>query len=140
MTTFSKRRVVLVLIGMLLAPQAVAGGAGRTLPSQTSREGAATVKVTPRNIAPGAKTWDFEVSMDTHSGSLDEDMTRAAALIDTSGRAQPPLAWEGAPPSGHHRKGVLRFEALPGSPASLELRIDGVGGVQQRVFRWRLSE
>ncbi|MBI5462998.1 MAG: hypothetical protein HY941_12505 [Gammaproteobacteria bacterium] len=110
------------------------------LETQTNREGSVTVKVTPRNISPQAKRWDFEIVFDTHVAALDQDMRRAAVLVDGSGTAQPPLAWEGDPPGGHHRKGILHFQPLPGSAEFLELRISGIGGVDERVFRWRMGE
>lgn len=107
------------------------------LETQTNRESAVTVKVTPRNISPNAGSWDFEVSLSTHSVTLDQDMARAAVLIADSGKPQAPLGWNGDPPGGHHRKGVLRFQPLSVSPRTLELHIDGVGGVK-RIFQWRL--
>lgn len=110
------------------------------LESQTNGVGPVTVKVTPRNISPGTRNWDFEITLTTHSSSLDTDMTRAAVLIAGSDKPQPPLSWEGDPPGGHHRKGVLRFPAPTVMPHFLELHISGIGEVKQRVFRWRLTK
>ncbi len=109
------------------------------LTEQTSREGGVTVKVTPRNLGPGASSWVFEVVLETHTQPLDQDLTKAAALVDAQGKAHAPLAWEGSPPGGHHRSGLLRFQPLPGNPAAVELRIQGIGGVAARVFRWQLK-
>ncbi len=110
------------------------------LETQTNREGSVTVKVTPLNISPGTKTWDFEITLTTHTVSLDQDMGSAALLVIGSGRPRPPLAWEGDPPGGHHRKGVLRFQSQPAMPQFVELHISGIGDVSQRVFRWRLDK
>ncbi|MEW6133485.1 MAG: hypothetical protein AB1591_10045 [Pseudomonadota bacterium] len=104
----------------------------------TNREGAVTVKVTPRNISPNAGSWDFEVSLNTHSVALDQDMAHAAVLMADSGKPQAPLGWYGDPPGGHHRKGVLKFQPSSAFPQTLVLHIDGVGGVK-RIFRWRLK-
>lgn len=109
------------------------------LATQTNREGGVTVKATPKNISTKAGTWDFEISLNTHTVPLDQDMARAAILIADSGKPRAPQAWEGDPPGGHHRKGVLRFQPASASPQTLELHIDGVGGVK-RIFRWRLNK
>lgn len=108
------------------------------LDTRTNREGPVTVTVTPKEISPQAETWDFEVTLETHSASLDQDLTRVAVLIDASGTARPPLGWEGDPPGGHHRKGVLRFSRSAEETEFVELRLSGVGGVPRRAFRWRL--
>jgi hypothetical protein len=110
-----------------------------SLTSQTNRDGNVTVTVTPRNIAPGASSWDFDVKLETHTQPLDQDMTRVAVLIDTNGKSHVPVAWDGSPAGGHHRRGLLRFRPLAETPATMELRIQGIGGVEVRVFRWKLK-
>jgi hypothetical protein len=125
---------------MALAVFMMGEGWAYPLDAQTDHQNAVTVVVTPLNLSPGAKQWDFEVSLSTHTVPLDHDMKRAAVLVDGAGNAHAPLAWEGDPPGGHHRKGVLQFQPLPTMPEFIELRISGVGSVAQRVFRWRLSE
>ncbi|MGE5240565.1 MAG: hypothetical protein ACM3NI_02870, partial [Bacteroidota bacterium] len=100
------------------------------------REGGVNVTVMPRNLAAGASSWDFEVVLETHTQPLDQNLTKTAVLIDAQGKPHGPLAWDGTPPGGHHRRGVLRFPPLAGNPAAVELRIQGVGGVD-RTFRWQ---
>ena len=137
--------VVANLLPWLLAipsGSAFAASSANTSPSlapQISRDGNVTVTVTPRNIAPGASSWDFEVKLETHTQPLDQDMTRIAVLIDTNGKSHVPGAWEGSPPGGHHRRGLLRFRPLAETPATMELRIQGIDGVEVRVFRWQLK-
>lgn len=113
-------------------------GAPSGLTEQTSREGGVTVKVTPRNLEPGAANWDFAVVLETHTQPLDQDLTKAAVLVDAQGKPHAPLAWEGSPPGGHHRRGLLRFRPLAGNPAAVELRLHDIGGVATRTFRWQL--
>ncbi|MBI3994560.1 MAG: hypothetical protein HY349_01155 [Nitrospirae bacterium] len=137
-------------VGWMLLPAAVAFafatgvGAGHAaqvdsgLSPQFNKEGGVIVKVTPRPPAPGAETWEFEVVFDTHTVALAGDPARFSALVDAQGRTHSPLPWEGDPPGGHHRKGVLRFKPPPMRDGMIELRIDGVGGVPTRAFRWRL--
>jgi len=135
------------IIGLLFLMIATAGGitfaaaanaASSGLTAQTSREGNVNVTVTPRSLAPGASSWDFEVVLETHTQPLDQDLTKVAALIDAQGKPHAPLAWEGSPPGGHHRRGLLRFQPLAGNPATVQLRLQGIGGVD-RAFNWQLK-
>jgi len=138
------RRCATYILAVLAAVSvsAMAAPPDRTQPAlaaQTSREGGVTVTVTPKNLAPGAPSWDFEVTLETHTQPLSQDLTRAVLLIGAQGPPQSPLAWEGDPPGGHHRHGLLRFRPPAGHPAIVELRILGIGGVDVRTFRWRLD-
>jgi hypothetical protein len=103
---------------------------------QTSQADGVTVKVVPRGLRADVASWDFEVTLETHTQPLNQDMMQAARLIDAQGRAHAPFAWEGDPPGGHHRRGVLRFRPLAGKPATVELQIVGIGGSGARIFRW----
>ena len=97
------------------------------------------VVVTPRALGKGVTIWEFEVVMDTHTKPLTDDLARAAVLVDEAGRRYQPVAWQGDPPGGHHRKGVLRFSAPAEMPDAVELRIAGIGGTDKRTFRWELK-
>jgi hypothetical protein len=126
--------------GALLAILGSTGAAPRPdadapLTVQTSQAGGVTVKVVPRSLRAEAASWDFEVTLETHTQPLSQDMVQAARLIDSQGRAHAPFAWEGNPPGGH-RRGVLRFRPLAGKVATVELQIVGVGGPGARIFRW----
>ena len=124
-------------MGPLLALAVFASSAAfATLTTQTSNAGGVLVKVTPGRLAPGVATWDFEVIFETHTASLTGDPARFAELVDAQGRAHAPLRWDGDPPGGHHRKGTLRFRVPDGQGGPIELRLNGVGGVATRVFRW----
>lgn len=109
------------------------------LAAQTSREGSVSVTVVPRNLSPDAARWDFEVRFESHTQAVDQDLTKTAVLIDAAGKSHAPIGWEGDPPGGHHRKGLLRFKPLAGKPTSMELRIQGIGGVNVRTFRWQIE-
>lgn len=108
-----------------------------TLAAQTSRAGGVTVKVTPKDLAADAQRWQFEVVFDTHSVDLSHDLIKSASLVDAAGRRHAPLAWDGDPPGGHHRKGVLSFAPLKGVD-EVRLQIRDVG-VPEREFRWPLK-
>lgn len=127
--------LALWLASILLAV-AVAAAA---LAARTSDEAGVRVVVTPQIADAGATVWEFEVVMDTHTKPLSDDLARTAVLTDDAGRLYAPLAWQGDPPGGHHRKGVLRFAAPEGKPKAIELRLKDMGGVDERVFRWELE-
>jgi hypothetical protein len=98
-----------------------------------------TVKVTPKDVAPDAAAWVFAVVLDTHSRDLSDDLVKNAVLLDARGARHAPIAWEGAPPGGHHREGVLRFKGLGPAPGAFELQIRRPGEGAARVFRWNLK-
>lgn len=133
-----KRRFIGVVFMAIALACGTVFAASSGLTAQVSNEGNVTVRVTPRNLAPGAPSWDFEVMLETHTQPLEQDLTKVAALIDAQGQPHAPLGWNGDPPGGHHRRGVLQFQPLAGNPAAVELRIQGIGGVD-RTFRWQLK-
>ena len=98
-----------------------------------------TVAVTPRNLSREAKVWEFAVVFDTHSQDLADDVAKSAVLLDGRGNEFKALGWEGAAPGGHHREGVLKFNALAPRPEAVELRINRPGEAKPRTFRWQLK-
>lgn len=125
--------VLLAAFGMGADTFAAPGG----LAPQTSNQSAVTVKVTPRSLQTAV--WEFEVTFDTHSQELKDDLLKNAVLIAADGTQISPIDWQGDPPSGHHRKGVLRFNAPKPTPGTVELRINRPGEAQPRSFRWDLK-
>jgi len=111
-------------------------GAGARLAARSSDAGGVRVVVKPTSIAAGS-AWEFEVTMDTHTKPLNEDLTKVAVLLDESQQRYAPSEWRGDPPGGHHRKGVLRFPAPTGQPKSFEVHIESLGGPGKRVFQWK---
>jgi hypothetical protein len=139
----AKRLALSLVIGVTALCAALASVtqllAATPLAPRTSDGGGVRVVVTPKAAEPGAAVWEFEVVMDTHTKPLDEDIAHAAVLVDDSGRQHPALAWQGDPPGGHHRKGILRFPLPAERSKIIELQISGVGGPGKRVFRWELN-
>ncbi len=109
------------------------------LAAQTTSARSVTVKVTPQNVAADATTWDFAVVLDTHSADLNDDLVKSSSLRDGVGGQYAPLTWDGAPPDGHHREGVLRFKPISPKPKSIELQITRAGEDAPRSFRWQLE-
>lgn len=101
---------------------------------QTDNDGEVEIVITPKIYD---KEWFFEIALNTHSEELTVDIMKAMILLDDKGREYAPLAWNGDPPGGHHRSGILRFAPISPQPASIILKIIGVGGVGERNFFWR---
>lgn len=108
------------------------------LAPRTSNEREVKVTVTPENPSKEARTWDFEVTMETHTGTLSDDLAKSSTLF-ADGKQHTPLGWEGAPPGGHHRKGLLRFELIRPQPQSVELQMRLTGEAAPRSFKWSLK-
>ena len=123
----------------LLAVLLAAGALSAELSAQRSSAGGVTVAVTPQNLAASAKSWDFKVVLDTHSGELNDDLVKTATLLDDKGGRQVPVKWEGAGPGGHHRNGTLTFKAISPQPKVIELQIQRPGESKPRSFRWQLK-
>lgn len=104
--------------------------------SQTNSEGTVAVTILPQNILESG--WEFEITLDTHSGALDEDIIAAAVLVDGAGKEYAPFAWEGDSAGGHHREGILKFKALAQKSEMIKLVIRGIGGISERVFIWQV--
>ena len=135
--TYSKHLVgtiVASLIGL-----AALGAFAEPLAEQTSSAGGVTLRATPRDLSTVSKTWEFEIVLETHSQDLADDLATAATLVTDGGAKQAPTAWDGDPPGGHHRKGVLRFAPVVPQPEVIELRVVRAGEDAPRFFRWRLK-
>lgn len=115
-----------------------ASGAAELAP-QISNEREIKVTATLQNTPSEAKTWDFEVVLETHTKALNDDLAKSSVLI-ADGKQYMPSGWEGAPPGGHHRKGLLRFKAIVPRPASVELQMRLAGDSAPRSFKWLLKQ
>ena len=112
--------------------------AGAGYESQTDSQGIIGVTITPLELSAETSEWKFDIVLDTHSGSLDQDMLTTAVLVDDSGKVYRPTNWDGAPAGGHHREGVLTFMPSVPAPKSIQLKIVNVG-VPERNFTWTVK-
>jgi hypothetical protein len=122
------------LIGFLFVLTALPLAAA-DLPPRTSALAGVTLKATPRSLS-GA-VWEFELAFDTHTQNLGDDVSKSAQLL-AGGASYAALEWQGDPPGGHHRKGVLRFKPVSPLPQAIELRIQRAGEAAPRSFLWEL--
>lgn len=109
------------------------------LTSLENKEGQVTVKVTPKMLSASAELWQFQVALDTHVAALNQDMQSVAVLVDPAGGEYKPSAWDGDPPGGHHRQGILTFKPMAPVPLAVTLKIRNMGGVAERSFTWKLG-
>ena len=133
-----RSRLTVIVSGILVSLLAT-GAFAAALDAQRSGAAGVTVAVTPQNLAAGVKSWDFKVVLDTHSGSLDDDLVKSAVLLGDKGGRHLPVKWEGAGPGGHHREGTLKFEPISPAPGAIELQIQRPGEPKPRSFRWQLK-
>ena len=129
----------MTIVAAFVAGVLAALSAFAQMETRTNTSGGVTVKVTPKVLAADAPTWEFAVVLDTHSQDLADDLTKAAAIVTPDGARYSPVAWDGAPPGGHHREGVLRFHPVTPTPSTVELQIQRAGESAPRVFRWDLK-
>ena len=106
---------------------------------QTNSQGNVTMQVKPINISKASKIWAFEIDLETHTVELNQDLVKNAVILDDQGKGYYPVAWEGDPSGGHHRKGILKFEAIFPIPKLVLLKINQIGDTQERVFKWELK-
>jgi hypothetical protein len=133
------RNLKSAFVACLLAAAVALPAAAAELSTQKSTDRGVTVAVTPQDLSSNAKTWDFKIVLDTHSGDLSDDLLKTAVLLDGTGTQHVPVAWDGAAPGGHHREGVLKFKPVSPTPATIELRIKRAGEANPRSFRWQLK-
>jgi hypothetical protein len=124
--------VVIALVGTVIALEANA------YERISNRENRVRVDVVPVQLESG-KSAKFEIRMNTHSGDLSQDLVSVSTLKDEKDREYRPVDWQGAPPGGHHRTGVLEFSALNGDTKSVTLVIRDVASVPERIFKWNLK-
>ena len=106
--------------------------------AQSNDQNRVRIDVRPVQLLPGQPA-KFEIRINTHSGDLSQDLVAVSTLKDNSGREHRPTKWNGSPPGGHHRSGVLEFPKLGNGAQSITLVIREVANVPERVFNWSIE-
>jgi len=102
-----------------------------TLETQSAIVSGVNISATPQI---SAKIWSFDIVLDTHSGSLDDDLLKTFYLEDDQGHKYYPAGWSGDVPGGHHRTGELKFNGTYPQPEIFKLTIRLSGG--EKIFIW----
>lgn len=131
-------RALLFAAALALPGAAGIAAAEAAYAPQTGNERGIKVTVILQDKVQDGKDLAFSVSLETHTRALDEDLAKSAVLL-ADGRQYLPVGWEGAPPGGHHRKGLLRFRAITPQPRVLELQLRLADDPAPRSFKWRLK-
>lgn len=105
--------VALMLVGVTMSPK----------PPQPIAQSEVEVTIEPKQLVVG-KEMVFEVSLDTHTVELDEEMTRVVRVTDELGRDYEVISWSGDK-GGHHVSGELRVAALQKGAGRIKLEIGG---------------
>ena len=127
-------KIIQLLLVIIILAMAVSGWAYE---NKSNNQNGVRVQITPIVLSPN-KTAQFQLRLNTHSVELGQDLTVVAELRDDQDRTYKALQWKGSPPGGHHRSGKLTFEALHTTVREVTLIIREVGGVDQRVFSWKI--
>lgn len=106
---------------------------------QSNNENRVRIDVQPVQLTPG-RPIKFEVRMNTHSAALGQDMAAVSTLKDNNGRVYKATGWQGSPPGGHHRKGILEFSNLADNTESITLVIRNIDNVPERIFNWKITK
>lgn len=102
-----------------------AASSSGALPARTVDAGGVEVKILPLRLDDGGAV--FQITLDTHTGDLSLDLTRAARL-EIGGSVWRSPAWKGDPPGGHHREGELSFTPAGAVSGDVTLTIRGLPG------------
>ncbi len=106
--------------------------------AQENDDASIAVSVTPENLDSNPSSWDFNVTINNHQVSIDNDLVADSELLDDQGKSYKPTSWDGSAPGGHHRDGVLKFSPISPKPKFIELKIKNIGGIAERSFKWSL--
>lgn len=118
-------------------PIPVPSPAMTSLAPQKKSSGEVDVTITPEVLIVGQPP-RFKLEFNTHSVELDFDVSNIAELTVSSGKIVKEATWEGSPPGGHHREGILSFTGDLTDTKSVTLVLRDIAGVSKREFTWQL--
>lgn len=113
-------------------------------PTRINNSGEVTIEATLQSpLSPGTTRLSFSIDMNTHSIDLDQyDLKQVTFLRDNLKRTFRPSSWQ-SQSGGHHRAGILTFEEstpiIEKDTSYVELVINNVAEVKERVLRWEVS-
>ena len=116
--------VVMAVVALVIAADDDAAplSDGLGLTSQKAAAGDIDIVVTPQQLDDRGAA--FTVTLDTHTGALDADLTQSTLAV--GGSPWPGAAWDGDGPGGHHRTGRLSFGTGGRPNGAVVLTISGL--------------
>lgn len=111
---------------------------------RVDEQGAVTFEITPSDLNSSNDALIFEVSMNTHSVSLDMDLAQLSELSTDTGKSVKGMQWDG-PKGGHHVSGQLVFQTIVDGEniltdaKSVTLTIRDVDA-PSRIFSWQINK
>ena len=108
-----------------------------SLPTRSNTAGNLSIDVKPIDFS-FSNPVQFEISLNTHQGDLDFDLTQKSVLIDGGNNQYLPLKWQGDR-GGHHLSGKLIFPPIIKETKKIKLIIKDVYGIKEREFLWDLN-
>jgi hypothetical protein len=129
----AKTTIFFLLIALSIFVVGVSFVSPATKAAPTSFETQSSVENGIEFIVSSLSASEFRITINTHSGSLDFEMTEVSMLKDDRGNTYAPLRWDGSAPGGHHRSGTLYFEQVDKNARQIFLTTNG------REFSWNLK-
>jgi len=113
--------------------------------TRQTKGGSVTVDAAFLNILkPEEKDLIFYVTLNTHTAALSSyDIAKIAVLTNGSETVNQGFTWHAISDEGHHRSGILTIKnngILDDNIGSLELNLQGIGGLLDRKFKWDKSD
>lgn len=131
--------IPIVAVAVAFAAPLILSAKSGLLQTKENDGGSVRVSVTPEDLSKSATDWRFQVRFNTHVTPIVQDMLIVTSLTGNQAAGEKPLKWEGDPPGGHHRRGVLVFKPITPAPSAVTLHIREVGGIADRSFTWNLN-
>ena len=107
-----------------------------SLPTRSNVAGNLSIDVEPIDFSFNSLI-QFKISLNTHQGNLDFDLTQKSVLVDDKNNQYLPLEWQGDR-GGHHLSGKLIFPSIVKETKKMKLIIKDVYGIKEREFLWDL--
>ncbi len=80
----------------------------------------------------------FEIEFSTHSVNLDFEVSQISKIADGKGNEYTNSVWEGSPPGGHHRTGILTFNEPLKKSSGIQLIMQDDTSIGKRIFEWKI--
>lgn len=137
--TISRVKITKSIIKMLsIILIAIAAQSVGAYAEKSSNENGVRIQVAPQVLSAN-KPAQFQIRLNTHSVELNQDLKAVIELHDGQGRVYKAESWEGSPPGGHHRSGILTFPVIQATAGNVTLVFRDFGGSPKREFSWKID-